>query len=76
MLRGGGWFYRGRLLRSAFRLAYEPDVRYHGIGFRLAGGLDPQASQQAYTASRGPWSGHAGGSIEPVNLKKVKREGE
>jgi formylglycine-generating enzyme required for sulfatase activity len=38
VLRGGGWRYDGRILRSARRCANQPDDRFHFIGFRLAGG--------------------------------------
>ena len=76
VLRGGCWISSGRLLRSAFRNANGPGNRSHSMGFRLAGGLDPQASQQAYTASRGPWSGQAGGSNEQVESKKIQGESE
>ena len=51
VLRGGSWFNFGRLLRSAFRLGYEPDIRYRSIGLRLAGGFGPQASQASQPAA-------------------------
>jgi len=38
VLRGGGWCGGGGDCRSAYRYAYEPDVRYGVIGFRLARG--------------------------------------
>ncbi len=38
VLRGGCWLHYGHYLRSARRSWYEPDNRYHSIGFRLAGG--------------------------------------
>ncbi len=46
VLRGGCWLGGGRLLRSAYRYGFRPDDRYHYVGLRLAGGVDPQASQQ------------------------------
>ena len=38
VLRGGGWFYHGRLARSARRFAYAPRFRVDSVGFRLARG--------------------------------------
>jgi len=35
VLRGGGWFNRGRYCRSALRGGYEPSHRAGNIGFRL-----------------------------------------
>ncbi len=63
VLRGGSWSNHGRFLRSAYRDAEEPDFRYFLVGFRLAGGLDPQASEQYCATSRGPWNGQAAGGI-------------
>jgi len=42
VLRGGCWLDSARCLRSAHRGAYSPDVRYGGVGLRLAGVFDPQ----------------------------------
>jgi len=39
VLRGGSWFYYGRLVRSAARYMYDPSARDDLIGFRLARGL-------------------------------------
>jgi formylglycine-generating enzyme required for sulfatase activity len=39
VLRGGSRFLNGRDCRSASRYAAVPDVRYYGIGLRLARGL-------------------------------------
>jgi formylglycine-generating enzyme required for sulfatase activity len=36
VLRGGGWFYVGRGVRSAFRDWYEPSDRDYDAGFRFA----------------------------------------
>ncbi len=36
VLRGGGWFDRGRFCRSAIRIRLEPGGRGSVIGFRLA----------------------------------------
>ncbi|MDO9311874.1 MAG: formylglycine-generating enzyme family protein, partial [Nitrosomonas sp.] len=38
VLRGGSWSFIGRNTRSANRGRLEPDLRYNGIGFRLAPG--------------------------------------
>ena len=38
VLRGGAWYVRGRLLRSAYRSRPPPDYRSAGIGLRLAAG--------------------------------------
>ncbi len=46
VLRGGSWYDGGRLLRSADRYGYGPDRR-GSFGLRLAGGLDPRASEGA-----------------------------
>jgi formylglycine-generating enzyme required for sulfatase activity len=35
VIRGGSWYHYGQYLRSAFRIYYDPGVRYYGIGFRL-----------------------------------------
>ncbi len=43
VLRGGGWVNDGGHVRSAYRLAYVPGLRYGYCGFRLARG---QASGQ------------------------------
>ncbi len=45
VLRGGSWFDNARNLRSAFRDASAPDIRYDAFGLRLAGGFDPQAGR-------------------------------
>ncbi len=73
VLRGGRWFFSGRNLRSAYRYAYGPDDRYDSIGFRLAGGIDPQASEQSFTANRGPWNGQAIGN---KGLREFNKTGE
>jgi len=39
VLRGGSWILNDWFCRSARRRASVPDVRYNGIGFRLARGL-------------------------------------
>ena len=41
VLRGGGWFDDGGLVRSAYRRAYLPGYRFDSIGFRLARGQGP-----------------------------------
>ncbi|MES9858750.1 MAG: formylglycine-generating enzyme family protein [Sedimenticola sp.] len=58
VLRGGSWFSSGRFLRSATRYGIEPGERNDSFGLRLAGGLDPQASQGAsgMSADRREWS--------------------
>jgi len=33
--RGGSWFYVPQQSRSAFRLAYQPNSQYSGVGFRI-----------------------------------------
>jgi formylglycine-generating enzyme required for sulfatase activity len=40
VLRGGSWYYRSRLTRSAFRLWYEAHDRDPLNGFRLVRELD------------------------------------
>ncbi len=54
VLRGGGWFSHAPGVRSASRGRVGPDSRYRSSGFRLAGGLDPQASSSQWkqTADR------------------------
>ncbi len=55
VLRGGSWIYEPQYLRAADRDHNTPDSRNHGLGLRLAGGLDPQASRRrgvAQTADR------------------------
>ena len=44
VLRGGGWFNFGRLVRSAFRGRNEPGYRYRDRGFRFARGHKSQGS--------------------------------
>ena len=39
VLRGGSWFDRGRLCRSAYRSHNDPALRYRNYGFRLSLGL-------------------------------------
>ncbi len=56
VLRGGGWIDHPQDLRAAFRDSQRPDIRYVGIGLRLAGGFDQQASPERgaiVTADRG-----------------------
>jgi formylglycine-generating enzyme required for sulfatase activity len=36
VVRGGGWFYSPRDLRSAFRNWNDPDAAFYSVGFRLA----------------------------------------
>ena len=36
VIRGGSWYRSARYCRSAQRLAYSPNVRGEGLGFRLA----------------------------------------
>ncbi|MBN2195548.1 MAG: formylglycine-generating enzyme family protein [Polyangiaceae bacterium] len=36
VLRGGGWYDHAWLCRSAYRFWFQPDVRFHDDGFRLA----------------------------------------
>jgi len=38
VMRGGGWFYNGRFVRSAYRNGSEPGYRWYNDGFRLARG--------------------------------------
>jgi hypothetical protein len=54
VLRGGSWIDSPQFLRSAYRNDGRPDRRGNSIGFRLAGGIDPQASKggAALTADR------------------------
>ena len=44
VLRGGGWFFFGRFLRSAYRNGSTPSFRRRGSGFRLAAVPLSQAS--------------------------------
>ncbi len=41
VLRGGSWTNNPRILRSASRGGYAPDVRYNDVGFRVARMLTP-----------------------------------
>ncbi len=36
VIRGGGWYFNPRNVRSAFRSGYTPGYRSNGLGFRLA----------------------------------------
>jgi len=36
VIRGGSWFHVADNVRAAFRLFYDPEVRYGLVGFRLA----------------------------------------
>ena len=36
VVRGGCWYYDFRYLRSAARLAIDPEVRFNSVGFRIA----------------------------------------
>ena len=36
VVRGGSWYSRPQILRSALRVRYYPEFRYFNIGFRLA----------------------------------------
>jgi len=36
VFRGGGWLNAARDVRSAYRRAFEPGLRFHGLGFRCA----------------------------------------
>jgi len=42
VLRGGSWGYNGRYWRAASRNHYEPGVRFHFLGFRVALTLPPR----------------------------------
>jgi sulfatase modifying factor 1 len=46
VLRGGSWYYDGRSVRSAYRRGSGPDLRYGGIGFRLALGQQGASRQE------------------------------
>jgi formylglycine-generating enzyme required for sulfatase activity len=53
VLRGGSWFYYGRYVRSASRLAGRPGSRDDNIGFRLARGQGvKQVGPEARVESR------------------------
>jgi formylglycine-generating enzyme required for sulfatase activity len=41
VVRGGSWYDKPRLLRSACRDRHEPDIRLNNIGFRVARMLTP-----------------------------------
>lgn len=56
VLRGSSWFDVGRFLRSAYRDGFGPGTRDRYAGLRLAGGLDPQASQGARRMSADRWA--------------------
>ena len=45
IVRGGGWIREPRDCRSAYRHAFEPDDRYHVLGFRLASVLVDASSK-------------------------------
>jgi len=38
VLRGGGWIYSGRYVRSAYRYGHDPGNRFHDFGLRLSRG--------------------------------------
>jgi len=70
VLRGGGWFLDGRLVRSAYRDASSPVLRIYGIGLRLAGG-DPQAGRRM-AADRWERSERALGGDVTIKRKGLK----
>jgi formylglycine-generating enzyme required for sulfatase activity len=45
VVRGGSWFSRARICRSAQRNAFPPEFRYHYLGFRLARGPEGKESE-------------------------------
>ncbi|MFQ5964337.1 MAG: SUMF1/EgtB/PvdO family nonheme iron enzyme [Candidatus Scalinduaceae bacterium] len=36
VFRGGTWYYIPKYMRVSYRKGFSPDVRYYGLGFRLA----------------------------------------
>jgi formylglycine-generating enzyme required for sulfatase activity len=61
VVRGGGWYDYAGLVRSAVRLAGEPDFRYYGLGFRCArvqqgeqDGAEPVLSKRGLAAEPRP----------------------
>lgn len=65
VLRGGSWYVRGRLVRSACRLRYEPGGHDDYIGFRLALGPGKPAGRQSPAEPAQPSRGNS--VAEPPN---------
>jgi formylglycine-generating enzyme required for sulfatase activity len=49
-VRGGSWFHVARLVRSAYRYAYSPDVRTADLGFRFS--LRPVSPERAMRSEK------------------------
>jgi formylglycine-generating enzyme required for sulfatase activity len=63
VVRGGSWFFNGRLCRSDYRLRYSPVLRHYDIGFRLAlGHLSSGTGQE----QAGSLSGQARYGVAPA----------
>jgi len=60
VIRGGNWRDTASYCRSSFRLAYEPTVRGHGIGFRVSLNVDAVRQTLKVSGPAMPKSGSAG----------------
>lgn len=74
VLRGGSWINGGRGARSAYRNHYEPGIRIHFFGFRLALGPELRQGERAsqgeggagQTAREAPGGGEKRGRAGPA----------
>jgi formylglycine-generating enzyme required for sulfatase activity len=55
VIRGGGWRYKARICRSAFRVGIDPDDQSDAIGFRL---VMPHNPRMTRIATRDDWQIH------------------
>jgi formylglycine-generating enzyme required for sulfatase activity len=59
VFRGGSWIIHARLVRAAYRSRYEPGIRLHNLGFRLARGQSaerPRSGQWTQPPLSGEWA--------------------
>jgi formylglycine-generating enzyme required for sulfatase activity len=66
VVRGGGWFSRARLVRSACRFWYAPGDRHYYLGFRLLSSVlaEPTEAAAVPVAEQGPQPTRFGGADE------------
>ncbi len=62
VVRGGSWIDLARLVRAAYRDALRREIRFHGLGFRVARGRAPEGIVQPAEPALAPEAGTRGTS--------------